>query len=213
MILHDVEQGSGEWLRLRMGIPTASEFGTLLAKGRDGKSPSLTRAKYLRRLAGERLAGEPGETFDSPAMARGKEMEAKARGRYVLETGLTLTRVGFITTDDEKVGASPDSLIGDDGAVEFKTAKYEILIEHIESALKDPSYFPAEHVAQCQGVLAVGERKWIDLAIYWPGLPLFVKRAYRDETYITKLRSAIDEANAEIEQIVARVKFYQPEDA
>lgn len=211
--IHDCEQGSDEWFRVRMGIPTASEFGTLLAKGRDGKSPSLTRAKYLRRLAGERIAGEPGETFKSAETERGKEMEAKARARYALETGFKLTLVGFVTNIDGRVGASPDSLVGDKGGVDFKTAKYEILIEHIESAIKDPSYFPAEHVPQCQGCMAVCEREWWDIAIFWPGMPLFVKRLYRDESYIGRLRVAIDEANAEIEAIMARVGSYMPEAA
>ena len=41
--------------------------------------------------------------------------------------------------------------------------------------------FPTEHKAQCQGALWVAEREWIDLVAYWPKLPLFVARAYRDE--------------------------------
>lgn len=216
--VHDCEQGSDEWFRVRMGIPTASEFGTLLAKGRDGKSPSLTRAKYLRRLAGERIAGEPGETFKSAETERGKEMEAKARARYALETGHKLTLVGFVTNNfgliaENTAGASPDSLIGDKGGVDFKTAKYEILIEHLESALGDPSYFPAEHIAQCQGCMAVCEREWWDIAIFWPGMPLFVKRLHRDEDYIKKLRLAVDIANEEIDRIIERVRAYMPEAA
>ena len=30
MIIHEVEQGSGDWLKLRLGIPTASEFDKII---------------------------------------------------------------------------------------------------------------------------------------------------------------------------------------
>ena len=32
----DCEQNSSDWFAARMGIPTASEFSTVMAKGRDG---------------------------------------------------------------------------------------------------------------------------------------------------------------------------------
>lgn len=50
---------------------------------------------------------------------------------------------------------------------------------------------PKEHVAQCQGGLWTSEREWIDFISYWPGIPLFVKRAYRDEAYIRKLSERV----------------------
>ena len=57
--MHDVietftcEQGSEEWLRLRMGIPTASEYATVLAKPQKGSTESKTRRTYLLKLAGD----------------------------------------------------------------------------------------------------------------------------------------------------------------
>ena len=78
----DVEQGSSLWFEARAGLPTASEFSTVLAKGKDGGA-SLTRAKYLRQLAGEILTGEPApEGYSNGFMERGKELEDDARALF-----------------------------------------------------------------------------------------------------------------------------------
>ena len=69
--------------------------------------------------------------------------------------------------------------------------------------------FPAEHKAQCQGALWVCEREWIDIAVYWPRLPLFVKRAYRDEAYIASIAKAVREFNDELAEIVARLRKFE----
>lgn len=211
MIIHDCEQNSPEWFDLRKGIPTASEFSTLLASGKGG-GESVTRAKYIRRLVGERISGAPAESFANGAMDRGKAMEAQARATYALETGINPELVGFVTNDAKTIGASPDAfIINRRGALELKTATPHVLIEHLEKSLKDRSYFPSEHVAQTQGVLLVAELEFVDLAIFWPGMPMFIKRVYRDELYIAKLRSACDQANAEIAEIEARIRSYEPE--
>ncbi len=199
-IIHDCEQGTDEWRRVRMGMPTASEFSTILAKGKNG-GESVTRRKYLYTLAGEIITGEPGEAYENAYMERGKLMEPEARDLYAFAHGAELRRVGFITNGPK--GCSPDSLIGADGMLEIKTKKADIAIECL---LKGE--FPSEHRAQCQGGLWVAEREWIDLCVYWPGLPLFVKRATRDEAYIKELAEAVDRFNDELAEIVSRVRSY-----
>ncbi len=87
--------------------------------------------------------------------------------------------------------------------LEIKTSFPHILIDRM---LKDE--FPAEYKAQCQGQLWVAEREWVDIAIYWPKLPLFVKRTYRDETYIKELAGAVDQFNTELAAMVDRVRAY-----
>jgi len=195
-----VEQGTEEWFRARMGIPTASEFATVMAKGRDGGA-SKTRQVYLYKLAGEIITGEPMESYSNAHMERGKLMEDEARALYSFMKDAECERVGFIRSG--RKGASPDSIIGDAGMVEIKTKLPHLMIETL---LKGE--FPPEHKAQCQGQLWVAEREWIDIAVYWPGLPLFVTRATRDEQYIATLSSAVDEFNGELDSIVARVRTY-----
>ena len=43
---------------------------------------------------------------------------------------------------------------------------------------------------------------------YALGLPLFVKRAYRDERYISDLAAAVETFNSELQDVVAKVRAY-----
>ena len=68
--------------------------------------------------------------------------------------------------------------------------------------------FPAEHVAQTQGQLWVTGRAWVDLIVYWPGMPRFIKRAGRDEAYIANLATAVDQFNFELDAMVQKILAY-----
>ena len=126
-------------------------------------------------------------------------MEEEARSAYNFVTGSKCESVGFLRRG--RSGASPDALIGKDGLLEIKTKLPHLLIEAL---LKGE--FPPEHKAQCQGQLWVAERDWIDLAVYWPGLPLFVKRVHRDEAYIRNLASEIERFDTDLDAIVDQIK-------
>lgn len=192
----DCEQGSESWFRARAGMPTASEFSTVMAKG-EGK----TRRTYLYKLAGEIITGQPMESYSNAHMERGKLMEDEAREEYAFLFDAEPERVGFIVNGPK--GCSPDSLIGSTGMLEIKTKLPHLMIEVI---LADK--FPAEHKAQCQGALWVAEREWIDIAIYWPGMPLFVKRATRDDIYIKTLSDEVDRFNEELSEVVEKIRRY-----
>lgn len=192
----DCAQGSDEWFRARLGLPTASMFGAILAKG-EGK----TRRSYMLKLAAEIITDELGENFTTPAMERGKIMEDEARSMYAFAAEAELVQVGFIRNGP--VGWSPDSLIGTEGALEIKTQRADLLIDTI---LKDE--FPPEHKAQCQGGLWVGEREWIDLCVYWPKMPTFIKRIHRDETYIKTLAGEVDRFRGELAALVEQIRSY-----
>lgn len=200
MEIINCEQGTPEWFSARAGIVTASEFQTLLMKGKGG-GESLTRKTYMRKLAGEIITGEPMEAFTNAHMERGKLMEQEARDLYAFMTDTEPQQVGFIKSG--RKGASPDSLIESDGGLEIKTKLPHLLIELLESG-----EVPSEHVAQVQGGMWVAEREWWDFVAYWPKLPLFVKRIYRDEAYIKKLSEAVDQFNGELDALVSRIKSY-----
>lgn len=190
------EQGSPEWHAARAGIVTASEFATVLAKGRGG-GESKTRRTYMLRLLGERLTGEVAESYSNGHMERGKALEAEARDAYAFLHDADYVQVGFIRNGD--AGASPDGLIGADGMVEIKTK-----LPHLQLDVLLTDEVPSEHIAQCQGALWIAEREWIDFVSYWPKLPLFVKRIHRDEAYIERLAAAVAEFNAELAQLQQR---------
>lgn len=196
----DCEQGSADWFRARLGLPTASEFATVLAKGKDG-GVSLTRKKYLHQLAAEIITREPSENYTNNFMERGKLQEAEARQLYAFVHDVEPEKVGFIRNG--RTGASPDALIGPSGLLEIKTR-----IGHLQVELLLQDRFPPEHKAQIQGALWVSERDWCDLAVYSPGLPLYVCRAGRDEAYIKELAESVERFNAELAEIVERVRLY-----
>lgn len=198
----DCEQGSPEWFEARKGIPTASEFSTVMAKG-EGK----TRSAYMRKLAGEILTGTPMESYTNADMARGQAMEDEARRMYALLKDVDPVRVGFIRSGGK--GCSPDSLIGDTAGLEIKSAAPHIQIERL---LKGD--LPSEHKAQVYGSMWVAERSSWDFVSYCPRLPLLVKTVFRDEIYIKNLASEVDRFNDELAAMVEAVRRYgEPEPA
>lgn len=195
-IFEDVDQNSEQWRTIRAGIPTASCFKDILAKGQ-GK----VRDAYMRRLAAEVITGEPMESFTSAAMARGHQLETEARNLYAFMQDVEPIQVGFIRNG--RKGCSPDALINTDGMLEIKTQRGDLLIETI---LADK--FPSCHVAQVQGQLWITEREYCDLFVYWPGLPPFIKRAVRNEKFISDLSHAVRMFNEELDELVERIRAY-----
>jgi hypothetical protein len=190
-------QGSPEWFEARRGIPTASNFSKILAKG-EGK----TRMSYMVQLAGEIITGEPADTYKSADMERGNAMEPEARDFYAFINEVEPQLVGFITNGAK--GGSPDALIGNDGALEIKTCKPSVLIDLLR---KDQ--YPPEHKAQGQGNIWVAERDWIDIECFWPKMPTLIKRAYRDDAYIKTLAEEVDRFNNDLTDLVEKIRRYE----
>jgi hypothetical protein len=177
------EQGSDEWIRCRMGTPTASEFHTVMARGKDG-GRSLTRDAYMRKLAGEILTEEPApEGYSNGFMERGKLLEAEGRAMFSFMQDVEPEIIGFIRNG--RKGASPDSLIGTDAGLEIKTAIPAVQIERLQG--KDR--VPPEYVAQVQGSLWVSERD------HWWFM-----------SYCPKLPSAVDAFNEELDNLVNSIR-------
>lgn len=198
---YDVEQGSEEWHELRRGIPTASMFKVLMADTEEKKG----RTTYLHKLAGERITEQPATSFVNEYMEQGKVMEPEIRRQYGFLRDCEPVQIGFIRNG--KCGASPDSLIGDDGMMEAKKAEPHILIPMLLKLKADPKYFPNEHRAQCQGNLMVAEAEWIDLIVWsHPKLQPLIVRAHRDDPYIARLRDAVDLFDLDLRRLVEKLR-------
>ena len=197
------DQGTPEWYAARLGIPTASEFSTIMAKGKGG-GESKTRRTYMLKLAGELLTGEPAENYTNAHTERGKVMEDEARDYYAFHKNTDPQRVGFIRNGDK--GCSPDSLLDNGGMLEIKTTLPHLLIDKLLSG-----EFPPEHKAQCQGQLWVSEREWIDICVYWPKLPPLIVRAGRDNGYIAQMAGEVARFNDELQEVVARIRKHGQE--
>jgi len=183
MKIHDCIQGTPEWLRLRAGIPTASEFDCILTP--TGK-PSKQAESYMFALLAERMMGHPRKEFTSLWMNRGSEMEADAAIFYELQRDVQAVPVGFITNDAGTMGASPDRLVGDGGLLEIKVPAEHTHVRYLLHGTVEQVYYP-----QVQGQLWIAERKWVDILSYHPEMPPALIRVERDEEYIEKLAAAI----------------------
>lgn len=184
-IIKDLEQGSAEWLSIRMGIVTMSNMSALLVNGKGEAGFGAEAFSYMNTLIGERITQEIADPFTGNRHTeRGHELEPKARALYEMQTDLSCEQVAIIL--NHGCGYSPDSLVGDDGLNEIKTKLPKYQVELILSG-----EVPKEHLAQCQGGLWVSGREWIDFISYWPGMPLFVKRLHRDEVMIRKMAERV----------------------
>lgn len=76
-------------------------------------------------------------------------------------------------------------------------------LPHLQAEVLLANRLPPEHLPQCQGNLWVAEREWIDFVSYWPKMPLFVKRVYRDEKYIAMLCAEAERFLAEMDTYLA----------
>lgn len=184
-IISDIEQGTPEWLALRLGIVTCSELDCLLVNGKGEAGFGVAAFTYMDQLIGERITEEAAEIpFQTKATIRGHELEGVARGLYEDREEVKTSSVAIIL--NHGIGYSPDALVGESGLTEIKTKLPKFQVGVILAG-----EVPKEHVAQCQGGLWVSEREWIDFISYWPGMPLFVKRMYRDEVMIRKIAERV----------------------
>lgn len=184
MIIHDCVQGTTEWLQLRAGIPTSSEFHRIITP-KTGR-PSEQAEKYMWQLIAERLMGHPCIEFMSHWMDRGSQMEAEAVQFYEFQRDVQTTKIGFLTNDEGTVGASPDRFVNDDGLLEIKVPKESTHVGYLLKHSVDAEYFP-----QVQGQLWVSGRQFVDILSYHPEMPPALIRVERDPRFIAMLETVV----------------------
>lgn len=185
-IIETCEQGSEEWLSMRLGKVTASRVKDVLTKGR-GNAPSKTAESYMMELIAEMLTGESKPFFENDAMRWGTETEPQARSMYEVNNDFVTVREVAFVEHNEYVGISPDGLVGDDGLLEIKCPN---TTTQIKRALSDD--YSADYKAQIQMQLWVTERDWCDFVSFDPRLDCnasyLQQRVYRDEEYIEEMK-------------------------
>ena len=201
-IIYDIEQGSPEWIDLRLGVITCSEISAIRADGAGAQS-------YINGLVFERITGESASVFDGNEWTkRGQELEPVARQMYEKKTGISVEMVSFVK--NKGFGYSPDGLVFD-----FNQSA-DLPVGAIEIKVKQPSdqvhilrtgEIPRKHLDQLHGGLSCAELGWIDFVSYCPSLPLFIKRVYRKdvEDKIENIDLLVDKYNKQIEEIVNQI--------
>lgn len=203
MQIIDVEQGTEEWHKCRMGIPTASNFNKLITStGRQSESLK----NYAIYLASEMLVYKNDEDFKSSVMEHGIETENDAIQAYQEYSLNPVKRIGFMR--EKNYGYSPDGLIGKDGLIEVKCPLQKNHAKYLAE-----NKLPTQYVQQVQGGLFVSGRMWCDFVSFHPYFKadkkLFVKRVFRNEEFIKELdfciKKVIDIRDSYLKKIITNI--------
>ena len=191
MALHvyeDLEQGTDEWLAARRGIITASVVGLLITAKTVKPANNDTSRGLIATLVAERITGHVEPIQENSDMLRGTLDEPYARDIYS-EHYAPVTEVGFMVLESygQRLGYSPDGLVGDDGLIEIKSRRQK---KQFATILADE--VPAENMAQIQCGLIVSGREWLDYVSYAGGMPLYVKRVLPDPKWFDAIAAAVD---------------------
>ena len=209
MSLADIKQRSDAWIKIRLGLVTASRVYEVLARQKNGK-PYAARANYAAELIAERLSGEPAMSFVSAAMQWGIDRESDARAAYEFYRDVTVAEVGFVRHSMLAAGASPDGLVGNDGLIEIKCPNTATHIETLRTGAIDPAYLD-----QMQWQMACTGRQWCDFISFDPRMPesmaMWVRRHPRDDARIAEMEAEVTAFLSEIEAAIADLcRLYEP---
>jgi putative phage-type endonuclease len=198
------EQGTAEWLHDKCGNVGASRLNDVMAK--IGKGEAATRRNYRAELVCELLTGKSQESYCSPDMQRGIELEPLARAAYEVYQNVMVDQTGFVMHPTvPRSGASPDGLIGEDGLVELKCPKTANHIDYLLGKVPPTQYQP-----QMLWQMACTGRQWCDFVSYCPDLPeplqLFVVRFPRDNGRIEEMEKEVTQFNAEVDEIITKLR-------
>lgn len=194
-------QGSEEWHRHRRGLLTASEMPRVITAKR--WELATGRLALQVELVTELALDVSLDQVTTAAMQSGRDWEPKARSAYELRYGVDVESCGFCTTDDGRIGASPDGLVGEDGGLEIKSP---FKPEHHMGYLLRPDSFKEEHFVQTQSQLYVTNRKWTDLVSYFAGLPMVCVRILPHPEFQAKLDAAVKTFLRELSDLVELAK-------
>ena len=175
-----VEQGSAEWLEQRRGKISGTAVGIL-----ENCNPYQKQDDLLRSMVRD-LAGAESEFKMVPAVEHGQMMEPVAKQWYEKAFNVIVDETDFVVHPMyEFLGASPDGLVGLDGAIEIKCpyprftkAPYSVFDEKKKMYLR-----------QCQLVMEVCQVDWLDficyLAPHADAHPEYnIERLHRDDQWL-----------------------------
>jgi hypothetical protein len=190
IVVRDIEQGTDEWFRLRMGIPTASVFDKLVT----GTGKKSTQAKTLMgRLLAEWYMNKPYDGFPgNEHTERGNDMEGEARALYEFLHEVDVDQVTLVYKDDRRlVSCSPDGLLHNEEDVIYKGLEIKCPTPQVHMEYLISGTIPAKYVPQVQGSMYVtGMEEW-DFMSYHPDLPPHIVTIKRDEKFIENLDEAM----------------------
>jgi len=187
MIIHNVEQYSPEWWKLRSGSPTASEFHRIVMPS-GGVTRSETRNRYMYKLIAERLIGCPSEPIKDFWIERGHRLEGEAAQEFYIHTGLDVIKTGFVVSGNGRWGCSPDRLVVNKNQI--VEIKCPAPWTHVGYLLDGPG---EQYKPQVQGQMLVCNVEAVHFFSYHPNMPALHIVTERDESYCKILERRLNE--------------------
>lgn len=185
MQIIDVEQGTDEWLKARLGMIT----GTRLKSVMGGKQAQET---LMYELLAEQLSGQQETIWVNDAMRWGTEHEAEAVDMFEKKKRKKSGIVGFCLSDEfPYLGLSPDRLVATKGVY---TKAIEVKCPTTKTALKyrAEGVIPKEYKWQVVNYFLVCDTlKELDFVIYDP-------RIIKDELKLTTINVKRKQLEADI---------------
>ena len=205
MKLHNCQQRSPEWIELRKQYPlTASNAQAI---GNNGKG---LETLCWEKLSEKYSSGEK-EGFSNTHTDRGNELENDARELYMLETGNLATEVGFVTNEAISAlgGASPDSLVNEDGLLEIKCfadiKHFKMIVDFKKTGKFE---IESQYLWQMNMQMLFTERKFCDFLAYNPNFPqsLLIQRVEADKNKQDKIKEGLAKGEIIIKEIEEALK-------
>ena len=234
MIVHEVQQNSGDWWSLKIGKPSASSIDKIIkaeptwfciscdgdasatsrhtsertaqaAADKQNKKvpgsfgsasmfePSSAAEKLSDKLIAEWRLQSPVDDYQSYWMERGHELEQECRLQFQFQRDLDIVPGGFVTTDDGRLGCSPDGRVYDGGKLvsgcELKNPAPQTHVGYY----RRPETLVIDYKQQVQTTMYVCEVGHWWMMSYHPSMEPVIVRVERDDAYIGLIAAAVTE--------------------
>ncbi len=167
--IHNVEQGTDEWLEARIGKYTASNAIKLLKFGKTSKAV-VQRSNFKGNYWTQ----------------RGHDLEPMAIEAYEIRKNIKVDRVGFVTNDKY-----PKCLFSPDGLTDKHVVEVKCFSEKKHLSIKRNN-IPLEILAQIHFGMIMAEKKKAHLVLFNPDLKpsqaLFIYDVIKNQALIHRLR-------------------------
>jgi hypothetical protein len=204
---HDVEQRTPEWDMLRAGRLTASMASKLVTP--TGKMSTQYKMEIARIIAEQKGLQDPEFIKPTYWMERGIRLEEEALAWFEVETDLIVKPVGFVTSDNDLIGASPDGIIREvtDGGgneqwipLELKCPKPSTHIRYVLDG-----ELPKDYIGQVHFQIALCDAPYGYFASYNPNIRPLILRVDRNE-YTETMAKAFSEYEKEYKAAIKNLE-------